>query len=118
MAMFCKRYQDSNMLHFLSEDLLLLSLEWPSSLSICKPTALTEAELEPLRTFSCRNARCFKPADRAFVLAAIRKDFGSEAAFDNFVRTTFPEVLRTSKVRYSTQLVRRAGETFELAFGG
>ena len=39
----------------------------------------TDEELEPIRTFDCKNARCFKPSDRAAVLEAIRREWQSEA---------------------------------------
>ena len=65
----------------------------PSVFSPFKSSTLDASELELLRTFSCRNARAFKPADRATVLAAIREHWGSEDAFDAFVRTELPLVL-------------------------
>ena len=46
---------------------------------------MSAKELEPILSFSCRNAECFKPSDRAFVLGSIREEFGSEANFDKFV---------------------------------
>ena len=65
-----------------SGKLLLLSLDWPSSFWPFKRTGLTEKEEEWITNFSCRDARCFKPADRAAVLEAIRERFGSEELFD------------------------------------
>ena len=50
-----------------SGKLLLLSLDWPSSFWPFKRTGLTEKEEEWITNFSCRDARCFKPADRAAV---------------------------------------------------
>ena len=47
-----------------------------------KRTGLTAKEEEWITNFSCREARCFKPADRAAVLEAIRERFGSEELFD------------------------------------
>lgn len=38
-------------------------------------------------TFSCENACCYLPRDRAFVLAAIRDKWGSEEAFDRRLRS-------------------------------
>ena len=65
-----------------SSKMLLLSLDWPSSFWPFKRTGLTEKEEEWITNFSCRDARCFKPADRAAVLEAIRERFGSEEHFD------------------------------------
>ena len=50
-----------------SSKMLLLSLDWPSSFWPFKRTGLTEKEEEWITNFSCRDARCFKPADRAAV---------------------------------------------------
>ena len=100
-----------------SGTLLLLSLDWPSSFWPCKQTRLDRQEHEWLAQFSCREAGCFKPADRAFVLAAIREEFGSEAEFDTFVRTHLPTVLARSKREYSSKLVDVAKETGDLIFG-
>ena len=65
-----------------SSKMLLLSLDWPSSFWPFKRTGLTEKEEEWITNFSCRDARCFKPSDRAAVLEAIRERFGSEEQFD------------------------------------
>ena len=76
-----------------SGKLLLLSLDWPSSLNPMKRTRLSEHEMALITNFSCRDADCFMPRDRATVLEAIREKFGSEDAFDQFVRTHLPAVL-------------------------
>ena len=99
-----------------SSKLLLLSLDWPSSFSPCKRTGLTKKEEEWICNFSCKEARCFKPADRATVLKAIRERFGSEEAFDEFVHTHLLKVLERSKREYASQLLRVAGESFEMVF--
>ena len=65
-----------------------LSLSWPSSFSPFKAAKLSEKELNWFRNFSCREASCFKPSDRAFVIDSIRKEFGSEENFDLFVATS------------------------------
>ena len=39
-----------------------------------------------LGAFSCADARCDSPAERAYLLMQIRLRWGSEAAFDAFVR--------------------------------
>jgi hypothetical protein len=129
-----------------SGKLLLLSLDWPSSLTPLKRTRLSEHEKQLITTFSCRNADCFMPrgvpvcgsnpekqtvclicyshacgphdgTDRATVLAAIREKFGSEAAFDQFVRTHLPAVLERSKREYSSNLLNVAADALERSFG-
>ena len=55
--------------------------------------------------------------DRATVLAAIREKFGSEAAFDQFVRTHLPAVLERSKREYSSNLLNVAADALERSFG-
>ena len=51
------------------------------------------------------------------MLAAVREKFGSEAAFDTFVRTKLVEVLEESKIRYSTKAMQTMSDTLELTFG-
>ena len=58
------------------------------------------------------------PRDRAIVLEQIRREWGSEAAFETFVRTQLPVLLASSKRRYGQQMARVAGRAFEMAFGG
>lgn len=115
LATYCRRWQGTPELLF--ENLLMLSLEWPGSLSPWKSAELEDEELAPLHSFSCREARCFKPIDRAHVLHEIRQMWGSEDAFDSFVRTILPELFRYSKKRYSTQLNRVLRRQIELTFG-
>ena len=100
-----------------SGKLLLLSLKWPSSLWPFKRASVSKEEREWFANFSCRKAGCFKPADRAYVLAEIRKDFGSEEAFDHFVRTNLPAVLERSKREYSGKLMAVARDVADLVFG-
>ena len=100
-----------------SGKLLLLSLDWPSSLNPFKRPRLSEHEKKLITNFSCRDADCFMPRDRATVLAAIREKFGSEAAFDQFVRTHLPAVLERSKREYSSNLLNVAADALERSFG-
>ena len=100
-----------------SQTLPLLSLSWNSSLSPFKQAKLSDKELNWFRSFSCREAQCFKPSDRAFVMNAIREEFGSENEFDKFVQTQLPKVLAVSKHEYSTQLVSVASEALQMVFG-
>lgn len=74
-------------------------------------------EREVLASFRCREAECFKPCDRATVLAAVRNDWGSEEAFDTFVQNDLVKVLEESKTRYSTWLAQVISDTLELMFG-
>ena len=107
----------------LSRRILILSLNWPGSLSCSKVAGLTEDEEGWLKTFRCRKAECFKPSDRATVLAAIRAEWGTkdesgEAVFDAFVQTKLVEIFAKSKRAYQKQLARTMNRSFELSFGG
>ena len=116
LASFCQKHRGDK----LHEKLVLVSLEWPSSLSPLKAffsPGLTDEERAPLTSFCCREAEAFKPCDRATVLAAVREKFGSEAAFDTLVRTELVEVLKESKIRYSTKAMQTMSDTLELTFG-
>ena len=86
--------------HAPTDKLILLSTDWPSSLSPAKRSTLDDDELRLLRDFSCRKAHCFKPIDRATVLHDIREQWGSEEAFDAFVQDELPAVLESSKRQY------------------
>ena len=107
----------------LSRRILILSLNWPGSLSCNKVAGLTGEEEGWLKTFHCREAECFKPSDRATVLAAIRAEWGTkdesgEAVFDAFVQTKLVEIFAKSKQAYQKQLARTMYHSFELSFGG
>ena len=113
LATFCRMHKDH-----LDGRLLLLSPTWPSVFNPFKSARLTEEELAPFTGFTLAEVQCAMPRDRAIVLEEIRRDWGSEAAFEGFVRTELPKVLAASKRRYSQQLSRVAGRAFEMAFGG
>ena len=66
LATFCKMHQRD-----LRGKLLLLSLDWSSSLNPFHSGRLTEAERAHFVDFSCLKLQCTKPADRAFVLAQV-----------------------------------------------
>ena len=97
----------------LDERLLLLSPTWPSVFNPFKSARLTEEELAPFTGFTLAEVQCAMPRDRAIVLEAIRRKWGSEAAFEGFVRTELPKLLASSKQRYSRQLARVAGRAFD-----
>ena len=113
LATFCNMHKDH-----LDERLLLLSPTWPSVFNPFKSAQLTEEELKPLTHFTLAEVQCAMPRDRAIVLEQIRREWGSEAAFETFVRTQLPGLLASSKRRYSRQMARVAGRAFEMAFGG
>ena len=113
LATFCRMHKGH-----LDSRLLLLSLTWPSVFNPFKSSRLSEEELAPLTGFRLADVQCAMPRDRAIVLDAIRREWGSEAAFEDFVRTQLPEVLAASKQRYSRQMASVAGRAFGMAFGG
>ena len=113
LATFCNMHKGH-----LDERLLLLSPTWPSVFNPFKSAQLTEEELKPLTHFTLAEVQCAMPRDRAIVLEQIRREWGSEAAFETFVRTQLPGLLASSKRRYSQQMARVAGRAFEMAFGG
>jgi len=112
LATFCKAREDHP-----ERKILLYSLEWPSSINPLRSAEVTEKEKSYFRSFSCRSAKCFKPADRGFVLREIRHEWGSEDSFDDYVRTELPLLFAKSKVEYSTQLIAVANRSLELLFG-
>ena len=74
LASFCKLHRGS-----LDQKLLLLSLKWPRTLSPFKTAQPSSAELQQFASFSCLTAQCYKPSDRADLLAAIRQDWERSA---------------------------------------
>jgi hypothetical protein len=112
LATFCKEHKNE-----LPQRLLLLSISWASLLSPFKDGELTAEERDMFTNFHCRDARCFKPSDRAAVLREIRNEWGSEEAFDVYVRTVLPEVLAASKRSYSRLLKAKLMGNLEHMFG-
>ena len=68
-----------------------------------------------LRHFNLDDVRSFKACDRADVLAAIRKRWGSEEAFETFVQTKLLKVFASSKRQYYNLVQNTATETLEKA---
>ena len=113
LATFCKYWSGPE----LSSRLVLLSLHWRFCATFFRPE-LTAEELEWLTSFSCRKARCFKPIDRADVLAAIREQWESEEQFDKFVREELPKVFRADKRKHGARFWIQIKQMFDIAFGG
>lgn len=111
LATFCRQHTGQ-----LDGRLLLLSLEWPSTINPFKQQSLDGRELSWLKNFSCLDARCYKPSDRAMLLGFIEKEWESTDRFDAFVRTKLLQVLAQSKLSYQGQLGRVAQESFQLVF--
>jgi hypothetical protein len=112
LASFCRVHRG-----MLSRRLVLFSLEWPSTWSPLKSASLSQSERRQLTDFSCLTAQCFKPADRANLLAAIRREWGEESKFDEFVHTELLEILEKSKASYMHQLTNKAAESLQLLLG-
>ena len=112
LATFCKMHRSD-----LQTKLLLLSLKWPSSLSPFKRGALSDKEAKWLLEFSCLDAQCYKPSDRAMLLASIRDEWGSEDAFDAFVRTELRAVMEQSKRQYQGRIIAIAGAALDQMAG-
>ena len=101
----------------LQRKLLLLSLQWPSTLAPWKRQQLSADEERWLAEFRCVRAKCFKPSDRAMLLGRIRDEWGTEEAFDAFVHTELREVMVQSKAQYQRRMGQVAAESFDLLFG-
>jgi len=118
LATFCRKYQGP-LRKFLDQDLMLLSVEWSDTLAVFSstPSMPTPDELEPLRSFSCREATCLRASDRAVLLADIRREWGSEAAFDAYVQAELPAIYASNKLRYSQSMATSTADHLDLAFG-
>ena len=113
LATFCKLKRSE-----LGKSLLLLSLDWPRTYSPLKRRQLSSAEVRQLRDFSCLDATCYKPSDRAMLLQRISNEWGSIEVFDEFVRTELLKLMKDSKVQYHSRLAQVAAESVELLLGG
>ncbi len=116
LATYCRVHHDQGNL---ADRLSFLSLKWASTWNITwlfRPVTLDQSEWEQLATYSCLDADCYMPADRMVVLAFIRRTWGSEENFDNFVRTELPEILRKGKEEFMWRSLRTMNSVLELLF--
>ena len=65
-----------------------------------KEVGITPEQNAMLRSFSCRRAHISIPCDRAIVLSEIRRIWGSEEAFDDYVQSKIPIALKLGKSRH------------------
>jgi hypothetical protein len=68
-----------------------------------------------LTQFSLDDVRSFKVADQADVLAAIRKRWGNEEAFEAFVQTKLPKIFARCKRQYYGLVQNTLTKTLEKA---
>jgi hypothetical protein len=90
-----------------------VSLDWEHLASAYKTPELSEEETDIFRHFSLDNMRSFKACDQADVLAAIRKRWGSEEAFEAFVQIKLLKVFARCKRQYYSLVQNTATETLE-----
>jgi len=95
----------------------VLSLDWPKSRMRSK-IALTSEERAFFTDFSCTKVNCSKPADRAFVLNAIREQWGTEESFNHYVQKALPGIMERSKRKYFDQASAVMARVLDLSFGG
>jgi len=113
LASFCKILQNDP-----TRRLLLFSLEWSSSFNPFKSSKRSEEDLLCyFKDFRCCDASCFKPADKGYVLGQIREEWGSEQAFDDYVRTKLPSLFAESNKKYSGQFKVVASRSLEQLLG-
>lgn len=119
LASYCKAHgADPKRLNF-------LGLDWPpwyapgvvAGQLLGRGPALSPAERDLLANFSCRTARCFRPFDRVTVLGKVRRWWGSEDAFDAFVRDELPAILLAGKRRYERRALFVLADTATFLFG-
>lgn len=125
LATYCKLHHtgaDSN--EGKQAQLVFLGLSWPSYLSASRllrighrHVQLSVEERNKLASFACREARCYRPADRALVLSSIREQWGSEKNFDQFVRCVLPVVMEKGKQRYAGQSQKASSRAWNMLFG-
>jgi len=115
LACFCDLHSKKELettLHFVS----LEWAWWTRGVWLVRGVKLSEWEINLLDNYSCRDASCFMPKDRGTVLARIRKQWGSEEAFDTFVRKEFPALLLRGKQQFMSRPLKTMWKTLELLF--
>jgi hypothetical protein len=117
LAYYCKLMKDEPCS---GRYIVFLSLSWDAwynPLNLLRPPELSAAEEALLAGYSCRRAHVYSRRDKAQVLALIREAWGSEDAFDDFVHTDLPSILREGKRKYFTQFRSVMWTSFLVLFG-
>ena len=103
----------------LESKLQIIGLDWPAwwnPINWSREVQLSESEIQAIENFSVRAANCERPADRQHILAELRRSWGSEAAFDAFVREEMKAVLLSGKKRYMSTAPRAVQEAISFLF--
>jgi hypothetical protein len=101
------------------KSLLFLSLSWSAwwnPVNSMRAMALSADEDKLLSNYRCRKAKFFRRADQDTVLRMIRDEWGSEAAFDEFVNTELRDVLLAGKREYYQQAWREMWRSLIMLF--
>ena len=77
---------------------------------------LTEAERNIIKSFSVRATNCERPADRQHILAELRMSWGSEEAFDAWMRNEMEALVLAGKRRYMGMASRAVVESIGFLF--
>ena len=103
----------------LESKLQIIGLDWPAwwnPVNWSREMQLSESEIQAIENFSVRAANCERPADRQHILAELRRSWGSEAAFDAFVREEMKAMLLSGKKRYMSTAPRAVQEAISFLF--
>ena len=103
----------------LESKLQVIGLDWPAwwnPINWSREVQLSESEIQAIENFSVRAANCERPADRQHILAELRRSWGSEAAFDAFVREEMKAMLLSGKKRYMSTAPRAVQEAISFLF--
>ena len=101
------------------DKLQFVGLEWPAwwnPFNWVRTQDLSEHERQTLKNFSCRAARCYSPADRAYILGEIRRKWGSEEVFDKWMHAHMPDIVLMGKREYMGVARRAVKEAAEFLF--
>merc|ERR1711865_1045720 len=99
--------------------LQFIGLNWPAwwnPLNWFRTPALSPHELAAMKSFSCRAARCYLPANRAYILGEIRRAWGREEAFDLWVQEHMPKIVEWGKCEYMGASLRAVKEAAAFLF--
>jgi len=100
--------------------IVFLGLRWPAWWNPMRWMSIVRLDLDEaltLANFQVRRTRCASPVDKADTLRRLREEWGSEAAFEQFVREELPGTILEAKRRWFRRPVELLMESLAMLLG-
>jgi hypothetical protein len=100
--------------------IVFLGLRWPAWWNPMRWICVARLDLDEaltLASFQVRRTRCASPIEKADTLRRLRREWGSEAAFDQFVREELPGTILEAKRRWFRRPVELLMESLAMLLG-